>query len=109
EQVKGDFGGGELTLATRFNHPTEQGKFVFEKGFDAKVFRIAPGKGVHGGALEVVDVLPRNGRIFFPAKGNLAYKPGGWGGAVSVWINTDPDKLLQPECFGPVQSAQRGA
>ena len=109
EQVKGDFGGGELTLSTRYNHPTEQGKFVFEKGFDAKVFRIAAGKGIHGGALEVVDVLPRNGRIFFPAKGNLAYKRDGWGGAVSVWINTDPDKLLKTKFCDPVQITQRGA
>ena len=40
-------------------------------------------------------VLPRNGRIFFPGKGNLAYQPGGWGGAVSVWIDTDPNVLLK--------------
>src|SRR5437879_9177041 len=106
---KGDFGGGDLTLSTRFNHPTEKGKFVFEKGFDSKVFRIARGKGVHGGALEVVDVLPRNGRIFFPAKGNLAYKPDGWGGSVSLWINTDPDKLFKTKFCDPVQITQRGA
>src|SRR5438105_742301 len=109
EVVKADLGRGERTISTRFNHPTEQGKFIFEKGFDAKVFRIARGKGIHSGALEVVDVLPRNGRIFFPAKGNLAYKPGGWGGAVSVWINTDPDKLLKTKFCDPVQITQRGA
>ena len=64
-EVKGDFGGGELTLSTRFNHKTEKGVFVFEKGFPQKAFRIAPGKGISGGALEAVDVLPDNGRIFF--------------------------------------------
>jgi hypothetical protein len=109
DSVKGDFGGGELTLSTRFNHETEKGKFVFEKGYDAKVFRIAAGKGKSGGALEVVDVLPRNGRVFFPAKNNLAYKQGGWGGSVSVWINTDPDKLLKTRFCDPVQITQRGA
>src|SRR5262245_52577034 len=67
EKVEGDRGGGGLKLSTRFNDPKEKGRFVFEDGFDNKVFRIAPRKGVHGGALEVVDVLPRNGRIFFPA------------------------------------------
>jgi hypothetical protein len=107
--VKGDFGGGELTLSTRFNHETEKGKFVFEKGYDPKVFRIAAGKGISGGALEVVDVLPRNGRIFFPAENNLAYKADGWGGSVSVWINTDPDKLLKTRFCDPVQITQRGA
>jgi hypothetical protein len=109
EKVKGDFGGGELTLSTRFNHEAEKGKFVVEKGFDPKVFRIAPGKGIQGGALEVVDVLPRNGRVFFPAKGNLAYKADGWGGSVSYWINTDPNKLLKTKFCDPVQITQRGA
>src|SRR5262245_23471587 len=69
EEVRGDVGGGGLTLDTRSNHPTEKGQFVFEKGFDAKVFRIARDKGIHGGALEVTDVLPNNGRVFFPVKG----------------------------------------
>ena len=80
---------GKGTLSTRFNHPSEAGKYVVEEGFDGKVFRIAKGKGVAGGGcLEATDVLPKNGRIFFPAKGNLAYKKGGWGGSHSVWINT---------------------
>src|SRR5262249_26993368 len=79
------------------------------KGFDGKVFRIAKGKGIHGGALEATDVLPRNGRIFFPAKGNLAFKKGGWGGAVSVWVNTDPDKLLKTPFCDPIQITQKGA
>ncbi len=109
EAVRADYGDGELTLATRFNHPTEKGKFVFEKGFDAKVFQIAKGKGVRGGALEVTDVLPRNGRIFFPAKGNLAYRKDGWGGAVSMWINTDPNRLLKTRFCDPVQITQKGA
>src|SRR5207237_3596931 len=66
-------------------------------------------KGVHGGALEAVDVLPRNGRIYFPAKGNLAYKKGGWGGALSVWCNTDPNKLLKTKFCDPIQITQKGA
>lgn len=109
ETVRADCGGGELTLSTRFNHETAKGKFVFEKGFDAKVFRIAKNKGVHGGALEGTDALPRNGRIFFPAKGNIAYKKGGWGGAVSVWVNTDPNTLLKTRFCDPVQITQKGA
>jgi hypothetical protein len=108
-EVKADVGGGDLTLSTRFNHETEQGKFVFEKGFDAKAFRIARDKGRHGGALEAVDVLPRNGRIFFPARGNIAFNKGGWGGAVSVWINTDPDTLLKTKFCDPIQITEKGA
>jgi lysophospholipase L1-like esterase len=109
EEPRGDAGGGDLSLSTRFNSKTEKGKFVFKKGFDAKAFRVAKGKGIHGGALECTAVLPDNGRIFFPAKGNLAYSKGGWGGAVSVWINTDPNKLLKTKFCDPVQITQKGA
>ena len=109
KDVKGDFGGGDLTLSTRFNHKTEKGAFVFEKGFPQKAFRIAPGKGISGGALEAVDVLPDNGRIFFPAKGNIGYKKGGWSGTLSVWINHDPDTQLKTGFCDPVQITQKGA
>jgi formylglycine-generating enzyme required for sulfatase activity len=109
EAVKADVGGGDLTLSMRFNDEKEKGKFIFEKGFDDKVFRIAKGKGIAGGALEPTDVLPRNGRIFFPARGNIAFKKGGWSGAVSMWINTDPNKLLKTKFCDPVQITQKGA
>jgi Concanavalin A-like lectin/glucanases superfamily len=108
-EVKGDFGGGELSLSTRFNHKTEKGAFVFEKGFPQSAFHIAPGKGISGGALEAVDVLPDNGRIFFPAKGNIAYKKGGWSGALSMWVNHDPDTQLKTGFCDPVQITQKGA
>lgn len=108
ESPRGDFGGGELTLSTRFSEDNKT-KFTFEKGFDSKVFRVAAGKGVAGGALEASDVLPRNGRIFFPAKGNIAFRKGGWGGAVSLWINTDPNTLLKTKFCDPIQITQKGA
>jgi lysophospholipase L1-like esterase len=109
EAVRGDFGHGGLEPGTRFNDEKEKGKFVFEKGIDGKVFRVARDKGIHGGALEATDVLPRNGRIFFPVKGNLAYKKGGWGGAVSVWCKTDPNQLLKTKFCDPIQITQKGA
>jgi lysophospholipase L1-like esterase len=109
EAMRGDFGGGALEPGTRSNHETEKGQFVFEKGINAKAFRVAKDKGIHGGALEVTDVLPRNGRIYFPAKGNLAYKKGGWGGAVSVWCSTDPNLLLKTKFCDPIQITQKGA
>lgn len=109
DEVKGDFGGGQLRFDTRYNHPTEKGKFVVEKGFPKKAFRIAKSKGINGGALEVVDVLPDNGRIFVPAKGNLAYKKDGWGGSVSVWCKTNPDTMLKTKFCDPIQITQRGA
>lgn len=109
DEVKGDFGGGQLTFDTRTNHPTEKGKYVVEKGFSDKAFRIAKGKGISGGALDAVDVLPNNGRIFVPVKGNVAYKADGWGGSVSVWCCTDPDTMLKTGFCDPVQITQKGA
>src|SRR5208283_4969829 len=109
DAVKGDFGGGELLLSTRSNHPTEKGQVVIEKGFNDKVFRIAKDKGISGGCLEVVDVLPNNGRVFFPCKGNIAFKKGGWGGALSVWIKTNPDTMLKTKFCDPIQITQKGA
>ena len=109
ETVKGDFGGGKLTAGTRFNHETDKGRFVFEDGFDPRVFQVAAGEGIHGGALRASDVLPRNGRIYFPAKGNLPYKKGGWGGSVSFWMKTDPNTMLKTRFCDPVQITQKGA
>jgi hypothetical protein len=109
EEVRGDFGGGVLTLSTRRDDPKEQGQFIFEKGFDGGVFRIAKDMGLRGGALEVVDTLPQRGRIFFPARGNLAFKPGGWGGAVSFWVNIDPNTMLKTPFCDPIQITHKGA
>ena len=108
EDVRADDGRGELGLSTRFNHETEKNRFVFEKGFDATVFRVARNGGIVGGALEARDVLPRNGRIFFPAEANIAYRKGGWGGSVSVWLKTDPNTMLKG-FSDPVQITERGA
>jgi hypothetical protein len=109
EQLRADRAGGAASVRTRMQHETQPGQFVFGDGYDAEVFRIAPQSGIVGGALQVLDVLPRNGRIFFPAKGNLAYRPDGWGGAVSFWINTDPNTQLKTPFCDPVQITQRGA
>jgi hypothetical protein len=109
EHVRGDFGGGVLTPSTRRDDPERPGHFVFAEGIDDKVFRIAKHNGLRGGALEVVDVLPHRGRIFFPARGNLAYKPNGWSGAISMWLNTDPNTLLKTPFCDPIQVTHRGA
>jgi hypothetical protein len=104
--VRADFGGGQLQFDARFN----RGKgFAFARDFQSDVFPIARGRGISGGALEATDVLSDNGRIFLPAKGNLAYKKGGWGGSVSVWVNTDPNKLLKTPFCDPIQITQKGA
>lgn len=102
-----DLGQGERVPGTR--SVGEQKKFVFDKGFDAKYFRIAKDKGIAGGCLEVVDLPPRSGRLYFSAKGNVGFrKDGSWGGAFSVWVNTDPNQLLKTPFCDPVLITQKG-
>lgn len=109
EAVRLDFGQGEPIPGTRSVDPDDKKKFVFENGFDAKLFRTLPGKGIAGGCLEAGPLPPRNGRLFFSAKGNVAYrKDAGWGGAFSVWVNTDPDQLLKTPFCDPVLITQKG-
>jgi hypothetical protein len=109
ETLRADFAGGEREPRTRYNDEKQPGKFVFEEEVDRTVFRIAAGRGVSGGALEPADVLPRNGRIFYPLRGNLAYDAHGWSGAVSVWCDTDPDRLLKTTFCDPIQITEKGA
>jgi hypothetical protein len=109
DQAQADVGGGSLEPRTRHDHATERGRYVFQDGIDTTVFRIAQKKGAAGGALECVDVLPRRGRIFFPAQGNLAFDADGWSGAASVWLNTNPNTLLKTPYCDPLQITHKGA
>jgi hypothetical protein len=109
DEVRMDFGNGERVPGTRSVDPADKKQFVFEKGFDAKYFRIVAGKGIAGSCLEAVDLPPRGGRLYFPAKGNVAFRTdAGWGGAFSVWVNTDPNRLLKTPFCDPVLITQKG-
>lgn len=109
EKIQGDVGGGKLAPSTRYDHPEKKGQYLIEPGYPKKAFRIVKGGGVHGGALEGVDVLPRRGRLFFPMKGNLAFNPKGWSGSASVWINTNPNTQLKTSFCDPIQITEKGA
>jgi hypothetical protein len=100
---------GSGPIKTRSGEPTSPTKFTYADGYDKSMFKIAKSKGIAGGCLEVTDVPPRNGRIFYQAKGNLAYKKGGWSGSMSMWINTDPNTLFKLKFCDPIQMTQKGA
>jgi len=108
-QVKADYGGGDLNLKTRVNHPFDDGSVIFEPGYPLQVFNIAENQGVAGGALHCQDVLDRRGRIYFAADRNIAFRKSGWGGAVSLWLNTDPNRLLKTPFCDPVQITANSA
>ncbi len=107
--VAADFARGPGQLRTRYGALSNPEAFRFEDGYPRDVFRVAEGAGVSGGALEALDVLPENGRIFYPAQGNLAFDRGGWSGTVSFWIKTNPDTMLKTSFCDPIQITQKGA
>jgi hypothetical protein len=109
KNLEADFGGGPKSLRTRYGALNNPAAFRFEDGYPQQVFRVAPQAGVHGGALEALDILPDTGRIFFPAEGNLPYDPNGWSGTVSFWIKTNPDTMLKTRYCDPIQITQKGA
>jgi len=109
ETLDADLALGQGSLRTRFGALNDPDGFRFEDGYPQGVFRVAPGQGVHAGALQALDVLPDNGRIFFPAQSNLPYDPRGWSGTVSFWIKTNPDTMLKTPFCDPVQITEKGA
>ena len=109
EQLQGDFGGGPLAVSTRSDDPDRKGQYVVTPGFPRSAFRIVPNGGKHGGALEAAKVLPNRGRLFFPAKGNIAFAPTGWSSSVSFWLSTNPDTMLKSRYCDPIQITQKRA
>jgi len=109
ESVAADFSSGPAEVRTRYGALNNPDGFRYQDGYPQNAYRIAPSGGVNGGALEALDVLPENGRMFFPAAGNLPYDRDGWSGSVSFWIKTNPDTMLKTSFCDPIQITQRGA
>ena len=106
--LQADVSRGASGLRTRYDDPDAKGQYIFKDGFPANAFRQSK-HGVAGGALEAVNVLPKRGRIFYPAESNLAFDPNGWSGAVSFWLQTNPDSMLRTRYCDPVQITHKGA
>lgn len=107
--IEADYSRGSAAVSTRFGALDNPNGFRFEEGYPEQAYQIAPDGGIRGGALEATDVLPENGRMFFPAQGNLPYDRDGWSGSVSFWMKTNPDTMLKTPFCDPVQITQKGA
>lgn len=106
--LKADFSRGAASLRTRSADPRKKGETIFKDGYPADAFRVSA-DGRVSGALEAIEVLPNRGRIFYPAASNLAYSKEGWDGAVSFWLQTNPDTMLRTRFCDPIQITHRGA
>ena len=100
---------GRSTVRTRSGRPGHPEEWRFRDGYDESLYHIAPGAGISGGALEALAASENYARFFFPGEGNLPYRPGGWQGSVSFWLNTDPNTLIRSSFSDPIQITQRGA
>ena len=103
QSTTGDFGQGDLSVWTRYDHPIERGKTTSERGADPGYVQVARQAAAGGGSLQFLDVIPRNGFLFFRAGDKLSVKQDGWGGAASVWIKTDPERMLKTPHCDPLQ------
>jgi hypothetical protein len=106
--LQADFSRGAARLRTRSDDPQKKGETIFKDGYPAHAFRVSA-DGRVSGALEAIEVLPNRGRIFYPAASNLAYSKDGWDGAVSFWLQTNPDTMLRTRFCDPIQITHRGA
>jgi len=88
-----DLARGDPIPAVRVLDPKDPKHLSFKIGPPADGFAIRD-QGVSGKCLEVTQ--DPGGWLGFPARDHLAYAKDGWGGAVSLWVNVDPDKLPKP-------------
>lgn len=104
---KGDFGGGDLRLWTRADDPAEKGKKVHRLGFDESRHAIVR-DGVSAGALAFRALSADNAFLYFPAQGKFTPRPGGWGGAVSLWVKADLDRIPEKGPWDPFLLVEKG-
>lgn len=108
-EIAADIAGGDKFVRTRFDDPQSKGEYLVKPDYPTRAFSITPDRGIAGGALNATDVLPNRGRLFFPATGNVGYRPDGWSGSVSFWLKCNPDTMLKTRFCDPVQITQHRA
>lgn len=102
EKLEGDLGRGDLRLWSYVNDG-KKGK-IGRLGYDTKKVSLSP-HGKFGGALETKGGLADGAFLYFPVAKKLAIPTngGGWGGAVSLWVKADLEKIGDKSMWDPVQ------
>lgn len=101
EKLDGDAGQGDIRLWSFVN---AKGGRAGRLGFDTKKVSISP-HGKRGSALETKGGLADGAFLYFPIAGKFAIpkQPGAWGGAVSLWVKADLEKIGEKAMWDPVQ------
>lgn len=108
EKLGGDFGQGDLRLWSYVNDPAKKGGRIGRLGYDTKKVSLSS-NGKRGGALETQGGLADGAFLYVPVAGKFSIpkEKSGWGGAVSLWVKADLEKIGDKSMWDPVQITER--
>src|SRR5882762_8884864 len=72
-----------------------------QPGLDGTDVRHAKGEGRSGDALRFTKKNTK--AVFYKAQGNVPFDPKNWSGAISFWLQLDPETDLEPGFCDPIQ------
>jgi len=94
-------GNGEIYTAPAYDNLVDS-----EKGMNRLDVTLADGKGRFGGALD----FKKKGKavLYYKSEDNISYNRDSWSGTVSIWLQLDPEKDLEPGYCDPIQITDVG-
>jgi len=93
-----DFARGDRRIYTAPNYKAQA---EAKPGLDHTDVGLLEGQGRFGGALQFRKKNVK--AVFYQADKNVAFRPDGWNGTISFWLNLDPDQDLEPGFCDPIQ------
>ncbi len=96
--VDADFALGDARMYTVANRKARDSAKV---GLHKPDITRQDGKGKYGAGLVFTE--RSRGYIYYPSEKNIAYNQENWSGAISFWLQLDPEKDLKPGYCDPIQ------
>ena len=96
--VDADFALGDARMYTVPNRKARDSAHV---GLHKPDITREDGKGKYGGGLVFTERSP--GYIYYPSEKNITYSTESWSGAISFWLQLDPETDLEPGYCDPIQ------
>ncbi|MBP2831896.1 hypothetical protein J8281_06815 [Aquimarina sp. U1-2] len=98
EGINADFALGDKQLYSVRNRKARDSA---QLGLHKPGVRIAKNDGIFGDALRFTE--RSKGSIYYPSKNNISYNKTDWSGAISFWLQLDPNTDLKPGYCDPIQ------
>ncbi len=84
-----------------YSAPSYKEQDAAKPGLNIPDVQLARGEGRRGDALRFTKKNTR--ALFYRTQGNLGFDPKNWTGAISFWLNLDPEQDLEPGFCDPIQ------